>query len=280
MVTLAPDTAVRCVKPATLKSSAALAVTAEVSPSTSAGSIAARSAGSTSRAVSANSARICPVSRRAAGTSPSVGSPMAVSTATLRSARSGRPMRARNPAGRPTDSPAKPVTGANTSTMPVSSAPSSSRSPARNMMRPRPIERGDSVGTTLTVAVSPCRAAIGWWRASWDRSAIDNPNAVPTTATAATPATPSPIPWRAHHRPASTVAARAPSTTTTRNPGGQTMPAAVTTQLVSAAGTSRISTWRSSGFTLTIHATTRSRSLSSRAGPIPSTSLSWSTLVK
>ena len=41
MVTLAPDTAVKCVKPATRNSSVVCAVNVDVSPSTSAGSIAA-----------------------------------------------------------------------------------------------------------------------------------------------------------------------------------------------------------------------------------------------
>ncbi len=47
IVTLAPDTAVRCVKPAARNSRLVTVVTVEVSPSTSAGSIAAWSAGST-----------------------------------------------------------------------------------------------------------------------------------------------------------------------------------------------------------------------------------------
>ena len=47
IVTLAPDTAVRCVKPAVRNSWLVTVLTVDVSPSTSAGSIAAWSAGST-----------------------------------------------------------------------------------------------------------------------------------------------------------------------------------------------------------------------------------------
>ncbi len=47
IVTLAPDTAVRCVNPAARNSRLVTAVTVEVSPSTNPGSIAAWSAGST-----------------------------------------------------------------------------------------------------------------------------------------------------------------------------------------------------------------------------------------
>ena len=56
------------------------------------------------------------------------------------------------------------------------------------------------------------------------------------------------------------------------------MPAAVTAHAVSAAGTSRRSSpgWRASGQSQT---RTSGRSFSSRAGPMPSTSPSWSTLV-
>ena len=54
IVTLAPDTAVRCVSPAARNCAAVASVTADVSPRTSAGSIAAWSAGSVSRAAAAN----------------------------------------------------------------------------------------------------------------------------------------------------------------------------------------------------------------------------------
>ena len=57
IVTLAPDTAVRCVRPATRNSSVVAADRADVSPSTRAGTIAAWSGGSTARAESANRAR-------------------------------------------------------------------------------------------------------------------------------------------------------------------------------------------------------------------------------
>ena len=151
-------------------------------------------------------------------------------------------MRARKVAGRPTLSSAKSATGAKTSTMPDIAAPSRSRSPARNMMRPCPNDRGDSVATTPTMAVLPCRAMIGWCRASCARIAIARPNAVPITATAATPADPSRIPRPAHHRLAIAAAAVHPATAAATTHGDQRIPAAVTNQLAIAAGTRRIST--------------------------------------
>ena len=60
----------------------------------------------------------------------------------------------------------------------------------------------------------------------------------------------------------------AEQTTASTGPARQAIPAAVTAQAVSAAGTSRRST---AGVT---HTVTNRRSFSSRAGPIPSTSAS------
>jgi hypothetical protein len=57
IVTFAPDTAVRCVRPEVRNCAVVGAATVEVSPSTSAGSIAAWSAGSAARAASAKPAR-------------------------------------------------------------------------------------------------------------------------------------------------------------------------------------------------------------------------------
>lgn len=54
IVTLAPETAVKCVRPAARNSRLVKAVTVEVSPRTRAGNIVAWSAGSTSRTAAAN----------------------------------------------------------------------------------------------------------------------------------------------------------------------------------------------------------------------------------
>jgi hypothetical protein len=99
IVTLAPDTAVRCVRPAARNSRAVVVVTAEVSPSTSAGSIAACGAGSTCRAAAANRPRTAYAARCTGPASPTCGGPLAVRTATVRSRRVGRPMRASNCTG-------------------------------------------------------------------------------------------------------------------------------------------------------------------------------------
>ena len=57
IVTFAPDTAVRCVSPDARNSAAVSPVSAEVSPRTSAGSIAAWSAGRAERVAAANALR-------------------------------------------------------------------------------------------------------------------------------------------------------------------------------------------------------------------------------
>ena len=57
IVTLAPDTAIRCVRPAVRKSAPFWSLTADVSPSTRAGSIAACSAGSVPQAAAAKRPR-------------------------------------------------------------------------------------------------------------------------------------------------------------------------------------------------------------------------------
>ena len=101
IVTFAPDTAVRCVSPDARNSAVVSADSAEVSPRTRAGSIAAWSAGKASRAAVANALRTrCPA-RWIGAASPSVGSPVADSTATVRSRRVGLEIRALNAAGWP-----------------------------------------------------------------------------------------------------------------------------------------------------------------------------------
>ena len=118
MVTLAPDTAVRWVRPAVRNSAMVSGVTPEVSPSTRPGSIAAWSAGNTERAAAANRSRSERAARCTPDASPNAGGPVAVSTATLRSRRTGREMRARKRTGCPALRSAKPSTGAKTMTRP------------------------------------------------------------------------------------------------------------------------------------------------------------------
>src|SRR6478609_2391675 len=161
MVTLAPDTAVRCVSPAARNSVVVWAVTADVSPSTSAGSIAACSDGSTERASSAKPARTRAATRCQPGATPSVGSPIADSTATVSSARVGLPTRARNVTGRPAVRSSYPATDAKTTTRPDDSTPSRLCSDPRNINLDPPRNRGDSPGVTVTVAVAPYRETMG-----------------------------------------------------------------------------------------------------------------------
>ena len=85
---------------------------------------------------------------------------------------------------------------------------------------------------------------IGWWRTSSTRSPIATANPTPTTATATTPRSDRrasapdsrrPLP----HQPATAVATTATATASAEPPTCQRIPAAVTAQPVSAAGTSR-----------------------------------------
>ncbi len=118
IVTLAPDTAVRCVKPAVRNSWPVTGVTVDMSPSTSAGSIAAWSAGSTRRAAAANPARTVYAVRFSGPARPIVGAPIAVTTATLRSRRVGAVIRARKRIGWPTITAPKSRAGAKTTARP------------------------------------------------------------------------------------------------------------------------------------------------------------------
>ena len=94
---------------------------------------------------------------------------------------------------------------------------------------------------------------------------------------ARSPAPCSPRP-RLHHA-AAAVVTRATTITATKPDTCHRIPAAVTAQLVSAAGTRRRSSLACAAVHRS-HAWTSSRSFSSRAGPMPSTSPSWSTLLK
>ena len=118
IVTLAPDTAVRCVKPAVRNSWPVTGVTVDMSPSTSAGSIAAWSAGSTRRAAAAKPARTAYAARLRGPAVPIVGAPVAVRTATLKSRRVGAVIRARKRIGWPTITAPKSRAGAKTTARP------------------------------------------------------------------------------------------------------------------------------------------------------------------
>lgn len=239
MVTLAPETAVRCVMPAARNSRPVSAVTADVSPRTSAGSIAAWSPGSTSRAVVANRARTACAARCTGPARPVVGRPDALSTATVRSWRPGRPMRAENRSGCPTMT-SKSEARAKTVTRPDVRSSRSRRRVARNISRSRPNGSALSLGVTVTGATVPNAATIGWRATASARSAIANPKPAPTTPMAASPA---PTARRRDVRHDTSPAA--PSSATphqaSTHPTGHTMPAAVTIHPVSAAGTRRTS---------------------------------------
>ena len=184
---------------------------------------------------------------RSVAASPSVGSPVADSTATVRSRRVGRPIRARKLAGRPAVSSANPTADAKTTTLPDISLPSIRCSDPRNIIRPPPSERGrlarrDDDGGDRAVPLDDRMVAQFARRVARPRRRTP----VPTTATATTPAE------RLH----ATSAPASPAATTpppdrcrrgdrhgqrprTEPPTCQRIPAAVTAQLVSAAGTSR-----------------------------------------
>ena len=185
IVTLAPDTAVRCVIPAARKSRLVAALTADVSPRTIAGSMAASSPGKVSRMASTNERRTRCAARCTAPAVPTVGRPDAVRTATVRSRRDGRLMRAVNRIGRPTITPPvsepKSAVRANTTTRPdVASTPSRCRV-ARNISRlPERSIRALSVGVTVTCATVPNAAEIGWRPTASTRRAIASPNPAPT----------------------------------------------------------------------------------------------------
>lgn len=247
IVTLAPDTAIRCVMPAARKSRPVSPGTAEVSPSTSAGSSAASSPGSVSRTVAENRPRTACAARCTTPAVPIVGRPDALSTATVRSRRVGRPMRALNRSGWPTISPPKSAARAKTTTRPdISSARRRCRV-ARNINRPLPNDTGLSVGVTVTAAVTPYAAVIGWRSTASARSAMANPNPAPTTPIAASPALIArnrapPRPRSARHASAPEAPINATQHQARMRPIGHQMPPAVTAQQVSAAGTRRTST--------------------------------------
>lgn len=244
MVTLAPDTAVRCASPDARKSAVVWPDTADVSPSTRAGRIEAWSAGRTRRADSAKPARTRCAARSIADASPSVGRPAAVSTATVRSRRRGRSMRARKPAGRPAVTSANPAADPKTTTRPDISSPSSSSSAARNISRPAPTGRGLSVGVTMTVAEVPYRVTNGCSRRSSTRRPIATVNPAPTTTpprTAPMPAVAAGAARARAQRAAPAVAAATVSTAAAAAPTPHRMPAAVAAHPLTAAGTSRTS---------------------------------------
>ena len=243
IVTLAPDTAVRCVKPAARNSRLVTVLTAEVSPSTSAGSIAAWSAGSTRRAVAANAARTACAARCTGPARPIVGWPTAFTTATVRSCRVGRVILARKRTGWPTITALKSRAGAKTTTRPDIWFCPSCCNVARNISRPRPTDSALSLGVTTTCAAVPNTAVMGWRATALARNAIANPNPAPTTPTATTPTPMARIrglrcPVRHSRRPNALPTAHTDPTTL---PIGHMIPAAVTVQLVNAAGTRRAS---------------------------------------
>src|SRR5215208_4542705 len=85
---------------------------------------------------------------------------------------------------------------------------------------------------------------MGWWRNSATRNPTANAKPAPTTATATTPATTAPTSTSDSrrplpHRPTTAVATIPTPAAATEPPICQRIPAAVTAQLVSAAGTSR-----------------------------------------
>ncbi len=250
IVTFAPETAVRCVSPDARNCAVASADSAEVSPRTRAGSIAAWSAGSASRAAEAKALRTrCPA-RWIGAASPSVGSPVADRTATVRSRRVGLEIRALNAAGWPAVSSANPTTDAKTTTRPdISSVPAACRDP-RNINLPPRSDRGVSLGVTMTAVTSPKRSTSGWFRTCSTRSCTATAKPSPTNAIATTAAAVIRAPFCGarclppNHAVALAAATAADSSTTTPLIDHR-IPAAVTAQLVSAAGTRRRSRWTS-----------------------------------
>ncbi len=157
-------------------------------------------------------------------------------------------MRAVKRTGRPTIS--SPISSnskarANTTTRPEISSSRSRWIVARNINRSDPSDKALSLGVTVTAAEVPNAALIGWLARASVRSAIAIPKPAPTTPTVTRPA------LTAHgHRldrgrrsvihhntPAPSASSRHPDAHA--RPTGQTIPAAVTIQLVSAPGTRR-----------------------------------------
>ena len=95
----------------------------------------------------------CPA-RWIGAASPSVGSPVADRTATVRSRRSAWDPRLER-AGWPAVSSAKPATDAKTTTRPDISSASTACSDPRNINLPLPSDRGVSLGATMTAAALP-----------------------------------------------------------------------------------------------------------------------------
>ena len=162
IVTLAPDTAVRCVRPAMRNSAVVVAVTVAVSPRTRPGSIAAGPAGNASRAAAANRVRTPAATRWTTDAAPNTGLPTTVSVATVRSRRAGREIRARNRTGWPALNSAKSTPEAKTTTLPVMSSSAIATRAARNISRPFASARGLSSGVTVTAAVAPNSRTAGW----------------------------------------------------------------------------------------------------------------------
>src|SRR5581483_3970489 len=118
---------------------------------------------------------------------------------------------------------------------------------ARNISRPLPRDTALSLGVTVTGTAAPYAAVIGWRATPSARNAIASPKPAPTTPMATSPALIAPDRTAgsgrraaAHHAAPAPTASSPPHDANTR-PTGHTTPAAVTIQLVSAAGTRRTS---------------------------------------
>ena len=140
-------------------------VTAEVSPSTSAGSIAAWSAGSASRAAAANRPRTACAARCIGAASPSVGSPVAdqhrdgqVAAGRPGDRASERGRLARGQLGEAGGTARKPLPGRTFRRTPTVCSDRAEHHPAA-AQRPRRFARRDGDGH----ATVPNRSAIGWW---------------------------------------------------------------------------------------------------------------------
>lgn len=257
IVKFAPLTTVKWVSPAVSKSRRTSSDSAEVSPTTSAGSDPAAPAGSAAADAATRSARTDPANRCHHGSGPAVaGSPRACNVATVRSRKRGADTRARNSTGCPGGSFAHDEPVARMTTAPPLRTTVEPRWYSRRLARTSHVRSppnvaprtgfGSSTGDTTTRTDIPAETARSGWvctRCSRQAAATAKP-APSTTAPKATTATARHRSRRcatAHinptHNPIAATVAPTATITPTRQPTPST--STVTAQQHTAAGSSR-----------------------------------------
>lgn len=242
-----PETAVKCVRPATLKSSTRSSDSAEVSPTTSPGS---RPAGSWPRVRAAparNPVRNEPAaSWGGLGAPSSCGGSSTATAATVRSLRCGGCTRPRTRRCCPGSSPAQPSAGASRTTAPPScgycpedtrSARTSTRAGIPGTAAPRSA-LGSSVSTTSRSSRAPSAPASGWVATACARRAVATEKQPSTASTASIPAAQPRSRWRTS---TSAAAATDPAASTAATCHPASTPTPVAPHAATAEGTSRTS---------------------------------------